>query len=109
MRSPNRSEYESHFNAQTLRILKLHESESHCRCSIREYHQVKIDFILTVRVLLSNLWDTSRQAWGCSKPCCWRCCTAPDLIVGDTEQASADLQKNVSLGGYVDKDCRPWG
>src|SRR5579871_641742 len=38
-------------------------THSHCAArKIGEYHQMKIDFILTVPTLLSNLWDTSRQA-----------------------------------------------
>jgi hypothetical protein len=32
-----------------------------------EYHLMKMDFILTVGMLLSNLWGTSNHAWGCSK------------------------------------------
>jgi len=29
-----------------------------------EYHQMKIDFILTARMLLSNLWDTFESSLG---------------------------------------------
>jgi len=34
--------------------------------SAGEYHQMKIDFILTVGVLLSNLWDTFASSLGMS-------------------------------------------
>jgi hypothetical protein len=60
---------------------------------------MKIDFILTVRALLSNLWDTSRQAGGCPKSLLAVLYRAGFNSFGATKQASADLRKHVSLGG----------
>ena len=57
---------------------------------------MKIDFILTVRVLLSNLWDTSLQPWGMSQIMLLAVLYRAGV---DTFGASAELQKHVSLGG----------
>jgi len=48
------------------------ESFSYRLHRFRKYHQMKIHFILTVRMLLSNLWDTLASSSGMF-PEQWRC------------------------------------